>query len=576
MCSFTHYGKGIHMRSGKSSTGTVRSRNGKSLLRPSSQVRRRRSWLNLESLEERTLLSTLASDASAALALNQIGATATTVGQPSANSSNLPGTSVVTTVPQGASDEASALATSVQDAHTIATVVDPLTTDPHSLSSTGTSNAHIYTGQPSNFVGPNPTTPPTGGTGSTSNPGQYNPNQPSLAALAAMAKSIDAQPQYLLMPSDGQRVSDSGEGPAGGYTPLQIQGAYGISDGNAYNDNITFGGIKGDGAGQTIAVVDAGDNPGFVSTSDPNFDASALHVFDQEFGLPDPPSFQKYDEFGNVGGTGTEVPGWSIEIALDVEWAHAMAPGANIILMEGYSSSLSDLLTANVTAATQLGASVISNSWGYPLEVEGDGSEEPFLDEQYLAPAYAANPYLTILASSGDDGSFDAPIYPSASPLVVSAGGTSLETNGTTWTGEFSWNAGGGGISSIYSAPAYQQGVTGFSTRTNPDISSDANLETGVSVYDPEYGGWVLVGGTSVSSPTLAGMIGIADQGRVQLGGQPLNGPNQTLPGLYSDIDYNNTYHDITEDFNGEGNNGFPTGPGYDLDTGIGSPRARI
>ena len=142
---------------------------------------------------------------------------------------------------------------------------------------------------------------------------------------------------------------------------------------NAYNDNINLASIKGDGAGQTIAVVDAGDNPGFVSTSDPNFDASALHVFDQEFGLPDPPSFQKYDEFGNVGGTGMEDLGWGTEIALDIEWAHAMAPGANIILVEGYSSSISDLLTADATAATKLGATVISNSFGHPLEFEGDG-----------------------------------------------------------------------------------------------------------------------------------------------------------------------------------------------------------
>ena len=75
-------------------------------------------------------------------------------------------------------------------------------------------------------------------------------------------------------------------------------------------------------------------------------------------------------------------------------------------------------------------------------------------------------------------------------------------------------------------------------------------------------------------APTWAGLIAVADQGRVSYGGKPLNGPNQTLPGLYSSIDYSNNFHDITEDFDGEGNNGFPTGPGYDLDTGIGSPRA--
>ncbi len=527
----------------------------------------------LESLEERTLLSALP-DASATLDLNQTTTGASAVGQTTGGSA---GTTIVTTVSQGASadNQAAALAASVQDAHTIATVVvGPSSTASTNPASTNAVNPHIYTGQPTNFMGPQPTSLPTTTQTSTSNPGQYNPDQASQAALAALAKSIDVQPQYLLMPSASQSVSDGGEGPGGGYTPLQIQGAYGVSDGNAYNDNISFQGINGDGAGQTIAVIEAGDNFGFVSTSDPNFNASALHIFDQEFGLPDPPSFQKYDEYGNVGGTGTEVPGWSIEIALDVEWAHAMAPAANIILMEGYSSSLDDLMTANLTAATQLGADVISNSWGYYLEAAGDGAEETYLDQAYLDPALAANPGVTFLASSGDGGAFNGPLYPSISPNVVSAGGTSLVATGNTWTAEYSWADGGGGISTNYSAPAYQQAVTGYSQRTSPDISSDANLETGVSVYDPEYGGWFLVGGTSVSSPTLAGEIAIADQGRTLLGGQPLNGPNQTLPGLYSSIDYNTNYHDITQDYNGEGNNGYPTGPGYDLDTGIGSPQA--
>jgi kumamolisin len=133
---------------------------------------------------------------------------------------------------------------------------------------------------------------------SSSDPGKYNPDQPTQAALAALAKSVDAQPQFLVLPNASQGTSpDQGEGPGGGYTPQQIAGAYGVGQ-------IQYGSIIGNGAGQTIAIVDAYGNPDFVSTSDPNFDSSALHIFDQYYGLPDPHNFQIYDEYGNVGGTG--------------------------------------------------------------------------------------------------------------------------------------------------------------------------------------------------------------------------------------------------------------------------------
>ena len=254
-----------------------------------------------------------------------------------------------------------------------------------------------------------------------------------------------------------------------------------------------------------------------------------------------------------------------------------MAPGANIlILVEGYSNSFADLGTAARTAGTTLGASVVSMSFGSTLEYFNDGPFEDFLDSTYYEPALAANPGLTLLASTGDDSAAFGTLYPAVSPVVVGVGGTSLDVTGNTWTSESSWADGGGGISTHYPAPSYQSpNITGFSARTNPDVSSDANPDTGVSVYDPhDFGGWAVIGGNSLSSPTWAGLIGIADQGRVLAGGSPLNGPNQTLPALYSGVDYLNNFHDITTDFNGEGNNGFPTLPGYDLDTGIGSPRA--
>ncbi len=529
------------------------------------QARRRGAWLNLEGLEERTLLS-VSSGVSAVADLSQTAVSTSAVGSTTAGSASIPSTTIVTTVGQETQEQA--LAASVADRNTLATVtVGPSDTAASDPASTNAVNPHIVTGQPTASEG----TPPKPGQATTSNPDKYNPSQPSQAALAALAKSSYAQPQYLILPNALQGATpDQGLGPGGGYTPQQIAGAYGV---NA----IQYGQIIGNGAGQTIAIIDAYDNPSFVSSTNPNFDSSALHIFDQYFNLPDPPSFQIYDEYGNPGGTGEPNPGWGGEIALDIEWAHAMAPAANIDLVEGYTSSFDDLGTAAKTAATQLGADVVSMSFGAYLEDDGDASLEDYVNQTYFIPALAANPNVTFIAASADGGAGVS--YPSVSPYVVSAGGTSLDATGNTYTAEYPWSDGGGGISTnpSYTAAPYQQAVTGYSQRTTPDFSSDSNPYTGVSVYDPYvYGGWVVFGGTSVASPTLAGELSIADQIRTTLGGQPLDGPNQTLPGLYSDIDYTNSYRDITQTGSGpeEGDNGYPVGPGYDLDTGIGSPQA--
>jgi subtilase family serine protease len=250
-----------------------------------------------------------------------------------------------------------------------------------SPSATTTDNSHVYYGLPMTF----------GGTTSTASVPDLS--SASQAALAALSKVLKAAPQYIIFPSNGAGVAkpQQGDGPGGAISPIQLRGAYGA-------DSVAFGGLKGDGTGQTIAVIDAGDNFSFLPTTDPNYSASALAYFDNYFGLPDPPSFQKYDEYGVVGGTGTEVPTWSIEIALDVEYAHAMAPGANIDLVEAYTSSLNDLGQAANTAATLLGASVVSQSFGGNLEASGDGAEEGYLDATYYAPALASNPGVTFLA----------------------------------------------------------------------------------------------------------------------------------------------------------------------------------
>ena len=227
------------------------------------------------------------------------------------------------------------------------------------------------------------------------------------------------------------------------------------------------------------------------------------------------------------------------------------------------------------TAVTKLGASVVSMSFGATLEYFGFGDLRGADRPDLLRAALAANPNVTFLASTGDSGAAPgfAPNYPSLSPNVVAVGGTTLNLDKTgKWQSETGWSDGGGGISTFYSEPVFQQndGFNSGGFRTVPDVSADADPNTGVLVYDPSDfgdGNFVIVGGTSLSSPLWAGLIAIADQGRVLNGLAPLGGPTQTLPALYS-IPASD-YHDITV-----GNNFFNALPGYDLITGRGSPIA--
>ncbi len=370
-----------------------------------------------------------------------------------------------------------------------------------------------------------------------------------------------------------------GSSTAVGLSPNQLRAAYGMNQ-------VTFGTgpgqIKGDGLGQTIALVIWGDNQSFQPTSSPNYVGSALQVFDKTFGLPDPPSFQIYTQNGVVGRTNTNL-GAGDELALDVEYSHSMAPMANIDLVEASSNSFVDLGQAEFSAAAILDASVVSMSFGASLESAGFGYYEQELDAAYFAPAIAANPNVTFLASTGDSGAAPGAGYPAVSPLVGGVGGTVITVNGTspnyTYGGETGWTDGGGNFSNTYPQPSYQvaDGFDSNGFRTIPDISSNAG--TPVAIYDPfdfPATPWVGVEGTSISSPTWAGFIAVADEGRQYLYDEaPLGGPSQTLPALYAlggpanaPANYNTYFHDIVS-----GNNGFPAGPGYDLVTGIGSPR---
>ncbi len=343
---------------------------------------------------------------------------------------------------------------------------------------------------------------------------------------------------------------------SGGFTPQQIRTAYAI-------DQVEFGAAMGDGAGETIAIVDAYDDPALVDSTSANFKNSDLAQFDKLFGLPDPPSFKKLGQDGSTDLPGTDPSGeWEMEEALDVEWAHAIAPAASIVLIECDSAGLESLLNGGViTAASLPGVSVVSMCFG-----SSEFASEQSFDGDLTTPS--GHQGVTFVASTGDSGSPGE--YPACSPNVVAVGGTSLYVNGNnTYQSEVGWSCSGGGTSAYESEPTYQQGVQDTGKRTIPDVAFDADPNTGVQFYDSydQANPCLRMGGTSLAAPCWAGLIAIADQGCVAAGGTTLDGPSQTLPALYSLP--SGAFHDITS-----GCNGNQAAPGYDMVTGLGSPEA--
>jgi subtilase family serine protease len=351
------------------------------------------------------------------------------------------------------------------------------------------------------------------------------------------------------------------------YVPAQIRQFYGVN-------SISFNGVTGDGAGQTIAIVDAYDQPDLLDTSDPNFVNSDLHNFDVMFGLPDPPSFTKIDENGGTNLPTQVVDEWAQEESLDVEWAHAMAPMANIVLVECNSNSDSDLFDAGVVAAQNYpGVSVISMSFDEP---------EP-TNIRNRDSLYSSTTGITYVASAGDYGSQNTG-YPAFSSYVIGVGGTTITAADSAgdYGSEVVWNnvqngtGTGGAISEYERKPPYQSSIAiGGNYRDVPDVAFDGDPDTGVYVYDSAVGGGTgyVYGGTSVGSPCWAGLIAVADQGRSLEGLGPMTGYSQTLPRLYSLP--SSDFHDITSGNNGQyGDGGYNAGPGYDLTTGLGTPIA--
>jgi hypothetical protein len=301
----------------------------------------------------------------------------------------------------------------------------------------------------------------------------------------------------------------------GGLTPSQVRHAYGF-------DAITFNGTPGDGRGQTIAIVTADDDPTI---------ASDLATFDQQFGLPAPAAFTKH---AMPGATAVD-PTWSLETALDVEWAHATAPGAKILLVEAASGGLGDLTAAADYARQQPGVSVVSMSWG-----TAEFSVESYLDATFTTPANHVG--VAFVAASGDGGSAGE-LWPAFSPNVLAVGGTQLSVDASgDYLGESVWSGSAGGTSRYESAPAAQAAVTGSARRTGPDVAYNA---TGFAVYTSVtvngLTGWMTTGGTSAGTPQWAALLAIADQGRAAAGKSNLTDAVSAIYGLPA-----NDFHAVT------------------------------
>ena len=218
-----------------------------------------------------------------------------------------------------------------------------------------------------------------------------------------------------------------------------------------------------------------------------------------------------------------------------MEWSHAIAPGANILVVEANSQGIQDLMAAVDTARSWPGVVAVSMSWGF-----SETPNETSYDANFTTPANHQG--VTFVASSGDNGSFAGASYPAASPNVLSVGGTTLVLSSTgAYQSESAWIDSGGGYSQYEPEPSYQAKVQTTGYRATPDVAFDGDPNTGVPVYVTQttpfggsQGSWLTFGGTSLGSPAWAGIIAITDQGRALAGLSSLDGPTQTLPALYA------------------------------------------
>jgi subtilase family serine protease len=382
----------------------------------------------------------------------------------------------------------------------------------------------------------------------------FQPLRAQQALYLPIQRSEDGQPPISFMRPHYFIHQASGAGltspPISAFQPPQIRHAYG------------FDLVSNQGAGQTIALVDAYDDPNAESD---------LAVFSQQFKLPVASTSNGF--FHKVYATGHKPAAnanWSAEISLDVEWAHAIAPKATIILVEAASNNLSDLLKG-VDVAVRNGATVVSMSWD-----SGEFSGERNSDNHFVTNG------VTFLAASGDSGT--GVTYPAASPDVIGVGGTSLtlDSNGN-YLGETAWSGSGGGPSAYEHQPLYQAqfGIPDDSrgVRGVPDVSYNANPGTGYAVYDSVAisgaSGWFQIGGTSAATPQWAAAIAIANSTRVGLRKANLSSADTALYSL-AKPNLNSDFHLVTQGENGSCGAICDGLAGYDFVTGLGTPRVNV
>jgi len=316
-----------------------------------------------------------------------------------------------------------------------------------------------------------------------------------------------------------------------GYAPADVQQAYSLS-----------ALVGSGGVGRTVAIVDAYDNPNVEGD---------LAVYRTKFNLGTCAStdgcFRKVDQRGGTAFPVGDV-GWGEEIALDVEMVSTACPKCHILLVEADTASIANLGAA-VNEAVALGANAVSNSYG-----AGEFSSERGAD------AYYTHPGVAITASSGDSGY--GVEYPAASPAVTAVGGTSLNRSSSPrGFAESAWSGAGSGCSRFEPKPSFQHD-SGCSKRAVADVSAVADPSTGVAVYD-SYGSkgganWYVFGGTSVASPLVAAVFGLA-------GGSPAVG---------SEYGHTSALFDVVGGTNGRCRGSYlcTAVAGYDGPTGLGTP----
>jgi subtilase family serine protease len=372
------------------------------------------------------------------------------------------------------------------------------------------------------------------------------------------------------------QVPQSATNPVPCYAPAQIRRAYDIPR------YLT-------GAGQTIVIIDA--------FGDPTVD-SDLALFDSTFGLPTPTlNVICPDGCPAFNPSSADEVGWAGEISLDVQWSHAMAPGATIDLVVALSDQDPDILAAlQYVVGNNLG-DVLSQSYG-----QGETCMAPSVfAAQHQAFETAASENMTVFASAGDSGAaepdctgtgyFLSASTPASDPLVTGVGGTHLDADFTTGAYHFEtvWNnsgepaaldfgAGGGGFSTIYPRPFYQDSAeTGSAFRGVPDVTYNGDVFGGVLGVCSECNAgtptFVIFGGTSAGPPQWSGITALADQAA----GHRLGFLNPTLYAIATSPLYHYAFHDITVGNNSwdvSGVTGYSAGPGWDPASGLGSPHA--